>query len=175
MKRIDIRPKDYERGKPANERDVVRIVKKELEKIINELVKVAIDCPEKLIELESRIALLEGQPHEPPVDGIPADVRSRTELVAFAQVVFKQELVSYSDDLRSFARKLRDALAAQYSLIERINDQEERFGYIAPDEKHSDAYYRVDSDEIIDFMIDADSAGIPLERLNYSVNRITPW
>lgn len=172
MKRIDINPKDYPRG--SVERKSAQLLQNELESEINTLVDTANSHTSLITALVERVQALEGQPNESP-SGLPADVNNKSSLIAFAQMSFPDEISVYSDDNRTFARKLRDALAAQYPLIERVNDQEERFGYLAPEEKHSDAFYRVDSGEIIDFMHDSDGAGRPIEKLGYGVNPITPW
>ena len=169
MKRIDINPKDYPKG--SVRRKAAQVVQEQTESEVNAIVDTVSAHDAAILDLMRRVRALEGTPS----GELPADIVSKSTLVVFAQMTFPEELAAYSDDNRPFARKLRDALAARYPLIERVNDQEERYGYAAPDEKHSDAFYRLDTAEIIDFMTDADGPGRPIEKLGYNVNLITPW
>lgn len=83
---------------------------------------------------------------------------------------FGARFSSTFNDLRPFCGEVRDFLAAKYSNVERVNDQQERFGYSAPDEKHTDAFVLwVDGvGVIIDFCRDADAGGALSKKLTWT-------
>ena len=101
----------------------------------------------------------------------PADVYSKDTLLEFVDCYFYDEVRANNDGETNgeLCMKIRDKLAQKYSKIERVNDQEERYGYSAPDYKHADAIYRTDIERIIDFALDGDGPGILLDRLQWAV------
>ena len=81
------------------------------------------------------------------------------------------------DDLRPLCGEVRDLLATAFDNVERVNDQDERFSYTAPDEKHRDAVViRLDGEGwILDFCKDVEGGGTLSEKLQWLLAKVAPW
>lgn len=133
-------------------------------------------------ELEARVVALETngpvEPEEPT--GHPPRVHDIATLRQFITAQFGEDyFIKHATSRRQLCGPVRDELALRYSDIERVNDQGERHGYTADDEKHRDAIYYWDAlaetYTIIDFCRDSSNAGTLENNLQWVPVTETPW
>lgn len=123
------------------------------------------------------------EPKQPPLpedttfpDSPPSDVNDYNSLKQFVLWYLRENAYRNYYTRKVPAGMVRDKLAQMYSNIERINDQQKRYGYSANDDRHRDAFYLVREVLIIDFVVDSTGAGSLLpNNLTWSPTKLAPW
>lgn len=134
-----------------------------------------------LLDLETRLEELTARLEKPddPMAGEPVAVNDLASLRAFIAARFGETALTafQPSGLKAACMAIRNALAATFGDIERLNDQQERHGYTASETKHADAIYWFDGAawRIVDFCIASDAPGVLDAQLCWRIEPRTPW
>lgn len=163
--------------------DLKKFINRQIKK--NELLKSWVEVTHKLnaelVDLRAEIERLKDKEEIIEIEedfSFPEKVESVQELKQFINRAFGVHYIKKNFTPRRLAcAAIRDSLALRYDNIERLNDQQNKHGYMAGDEHHQDAVYVYINGiwYIIDFCIASKEDG-PLENnLCWNIILETPW
>lgn len=134
---------------------------------------------DRIASLEEKLAQIDEEP-EPELTSLPKEINGLSDLKTFIKNhpgLGEVWAKTYYSEKKIPCAVLRDELTNYYSDIERVNDQEFRFGYRVGDEKHRDAVVvvRMGEVKIYDFCIGSSAPGNLWDSLCWVHEEITPW
>lgn len=108
-------------------------------------------------------------------DSPPKDVYNLPTLKEFTLWYLKGDAYKHYHEKRIPAAMVRDALDARYSNIVKLNDGQAHPGYYAPYDRHRDAFFLLDKQQIIDFVGGSSDPGPLYPSLGWLIQSVTPW
>ncbi len=162
-----------------------RQLSNQIDKKMRALNKLVDSFDEKLVTLNGQIVSLINitenavkafqEKEEPPYEP-PETIENAADVLKFARWKFGDEVDDFqSPDQQAICRRITDGMAFHYGDIERVNDQTVRHGYSAPDDKHKDAVYLPEVDEIRDICGGSKKAGKFSDNATWNLIKETPW
>lgn len=129
------------------------------------------ELTEQIKALEKRVKILEGGGN----GDYPPEVNDLATLKQFVLAELGQDAYKPYEEKKIPAAIIRDALAARYRHIARLNDDPIGNGYTAPEHKHRDAFWHYGQDTIIDFVKGSSDPGAIFDSLQWARETETPW